>query len=94
MPGPARRAERKEPAPLQSRLLRLFLQLCHAIEFAHAHGVLHRDLKPANIVLTSDGRPKIVDFGLAKLLAEPRGGDSELVTVAKGETVNVEQPEQ
>ena len=42
---------------------------------AHDRGVLHRDMKPANIVLTRDGHPKIIDFGIAKLLSE--SGDAE-----------------
>lgn len=43
------------------------IEVCEAIEYAHAHNVLHRDLKPANIMLRSDGSPVIMDFGLAKM---------------------------
>jgi eukaryotic-like serine/threonine-protein kinase len=47
--------------------------LARAVHFAHQHGVVHRDLKPGNVLLTSDGTPKISDFGLAKLLEGDAG---------------------
>jgi tetratricopeptide (TPR) repeat protein len=48
--------------------LRLFLKVCEAVEHAHRNLVVHRDLKPANILVTSSGDPKLLDFGIAKLL--------------------------
>lgn len=47
--------------------LRLFLAVCDAVQSAHRHLIVHLDLKPGNILVTADGRPKLLDFGTAKL---------------------------
>ncbi len=56
------------------RLLDVFLQVCQAIEYAHARGVVHRDLKPANIMVGDFGEVLVMDWGIAKLMA---GGSVE-----------------
>ena len=58
----------------------LLITVCDAVEYAHSHLVLHRDLKPANIVVDASGTPKLLDFGIAKLLDETDA--SGLVTEA------------
>ena len=57
--------------PIERRL-RLFLEVCAAVEHAHRRLLVHRDLKPANILVTADGVPKLLDFGIAKLLGGGR----------------------
>ncbi|HYK20033.1 MAG TPA: protein kinase, partial [Pyrinomonadaceae bacterium] len=73
--------------------LRLFCMVCEAAQYAHQHLVVHRDIKPGNILVTSDGIPKLVDFGIAKLL--DRGNASEAtVTAMQFMTPQYASPEQ
>jgi Tol biopolymer transport system component len=57
------------PIPLDEALP-LARQIAEALEYAHEKGIIHRDLKPANVKITSDGKAKVLDFGLAKALSE------------------------
>jgi eukaryotic-like serine/threonine-protein kinase len=70
--------------------LRLFLRVCDAVAFAHAHGVLHRDLKPANIMVGFFGEVLVMDWGLAKILRERSLtlDDTSLVSSQKAESEN------
>jgi eukaryotic-like serine/threonine-protein kinase len=75
-----------EGAPLRGPFpaedaVKLALQIAGALEEAHAAGILHRDLKPANILMTAKGATKLLDFGVAKLIAD---GDATLTMAISG----------
>lgn len=71
--------------------LRLFLKVCDAVQYAHGNLVVHRDIKPRNILVTRDGSPKLLDFGIAKLLDAPRGQPVSAVRVMTPEYASPEQ---
>src|SRR3989442_2343566 len=67
------------PMPIE-RAVRLAIQIASALEAAHRRGILHRDLKPANILVESDGRAKLLDFGLARAM----GGGAAVTRTMEG----------
>ena len=88
------RACRDREMPLDQRLA-LMHTICAAVQYAHQRGIVHRDLKPANILVQADGVPKVLDFGLAKLLNAPRDGETTLTGLLPGPlTPNYASPEQ
>lgn len=78
---------------VRERLL-LFAAVCETVQYAHQNLVVHRDLKPGNILVTADGRPKLLDFGVAKLLEEVPGGPSLTRTGRLPMTPEYASPEQ
>src|SRR5262245_1638843 len=52
-------------------ILELFLRVCDAVSYAHRNLIIHRDLKPSNILVDAAGQPKLLDFGIAKILDAP-----------------------
>ncbi|MGH9627904.1 MAG: serine/threonine-protein kinase, partial [Bryobacteraceae bacterium] len=69
--------------------IRLFLKVCDAVQFAHGKLIVHRDIKPDNILVTTDGIPKLIDFGLARDL-----GDDATLTTVRAFTPDYASPEQ
>ena len=81
-------AERQPPV---RELLELFRKICAAVSYAHRNLIVHRDLKPGNILVTAEGQPKLLDFGIAKLLD---GSAQRTKTGAGAMTPEYASPEQ
>jgi len=76
--------------------LELFLKACAAVEYAHRNLIVHRDLKPSNILITADGTPKLLDFGIAKLLLpdHPQLAPAQTSILMRALTPDYASPEQ
>lgn len=77
-----------------SARLKLFLSVCSAVAYAHQNLVIHRDIKPANVLVTAEGIPKLLDFGIAKLLNTETDEQGSTVTQLGAMTPEYASPEQ
>ena len=73
--------------------LRLFIDVCAAVQYAHQNLIVHRDIKPSNILITADGTPKLLDFGISKLLDESATAE-QTATELRAMTPEYASPEQ
>ncbi len=75
--------------------LNLFRKVCEAVSYAHSRLVVHRDLKPSNIIVNSKGEPKLLDFGISKLISESESPEGKGTVTSLGMlTPNYASPEQ
>ncbi len=74
--------------------VKLFRRICEAVQYAHQNLIVHRDLKPANIVITHEGTPKLLDFGVAKLLDSKAGQEQTQTQGWRMLTPDYASPEQ
>ncbi|GMV26513.1 MAG: hypothetical protein AMXMBFR58_25440 [Phycisphaerae bacterium] len=88
---------RSKRLPLRERLV-MFASVCDAVLHGHQQGVIHRDIKPGNILVGADGQPKVIDFGIARVIGGTPGETSPLTAQATSTsllgTLNSMSPEQ
>ncbi len=84
---------RQQDLSLRARI-ELMIRVCEAVFFAHGHSVVHRDLKPSNILVNSAGEPRLLDFGISKLLTEAESTSSLTSTGRRLMTPEYASPEQ
>src|SRR5438552_6737362 len=83
----------REKVDLRGRL-KLFLKICSAVDLAHQNQIIHRDIKPTNVLVKRDGEPKLLDFGIAKLLSVDSDEGDITVAVERRLTPMYAAPEQ
>jgi serine/threonine protein kinase len=85
-----------EQQPSTAQRLTLFLKVCDAVSYAHSLSIIHRDIKPGNILVTPDGAPKLLDFGIAKfsMAADGTGATDVTRSASRYFTLEYASPEQ
>lgn len=76
---------------VEDRICPLFEPILDGVGYAHKQGILHRDIKPANVVITTDGTPKILDFGIAKIIQNNGEDDSDNLIMGTPSYMSPEQ---
>jgi eukaryotic-like serine/threonine-protein kinase len=74
--------------------LKLFVAVCSAVQYAHQRLIVHRDIKPGNILVTREGTPKLLDFGIAKIVDTDSGAGPATLTIFRALTPGYASPEQ
>ncbi len=77
--------ERTSPQDDLTRLIAIFEQVCHAVGYAHARGVVHRDLKPSNVMIGAFGEVQVVDWGMGKVMPGPAVAPASAAPTPVGE---------
>jgi eukaryotic-like serine/threonine-protein kinase len=75
----------------QQRAMETMADVCAALDFSHRNGIIHRDVKPANIMINSDGAVKVMDFGIARALADGQGVTQTAAVVGTAQYLSPEQ---
>ncbi|MEM9455106.1 MAG: serine/threonine-protein kinase [Myxococcota bacterium] len=88
IPGPTLGRWLEEQRPGRAALLRIFLAIARGLAAAHSQGIVHRDFKPSNVIVGTDDRPRILDFGIARA-TNPVGSEEDL---GRGSTVPLTNP--
>lgn len=82
----------KTEGPLDERRATVIIaDVCAALDFSHRHGIIHRDVKPANVMITSNGAVKVMDFGIARALADGQGVTQTAAVIGTAQYLSPEQ---
>jgi eukaryotic-like serine/threonine-protein kinase len=75
----------------QRRVLEVMADVCAALDFSHRHGIIHRDVKPANVMITQGGAVKVMDFGIARALADNQNMTQTAAVIGTAQYLSPEQ---